>query len=105
MKHEKIVYWWRNLFMVPTGKTGKEFITKITQLLKAWVHDSSLKDIAFKVVMALPSLVLQKPRKKSKTKDHGVALKHRLTLWHDGNVLKILKEGATIQGTLTSVNT
>ena len=55
--------------------------------------------------MVLPSLVLQKPRKKSKTKDHGVGLKHRLTLWHDGNVLKILKEGATIQGTLTSVNT
>ena len=91
--------------MVPTGKTGKEFITEITQLLKAWVHDSSLKDIAFKVVMVFPSLVLQKLRKKSQTKDHGVALKHRLTLRHNGNVLNILKEGATIQGALTSVNT
>ena len=28
-----------------------------------------------------------------------------MTLWHDGDVLELLKEGATIQGTLKSVNT
>ena len=55
--------------------------------------------------MVLPSLLLQKPSEKSKTRDHCVALQRRLTLWHDGNVLELLKEGATIQGTLKSVNT
>ena len=48
---------------------------------------------------------LQKPCKKSKTKDHCAALQRRLTLWHDGNVLELLKESATIQVTLKSVNT
>ena len=55
--------------------------------------------------MVLPSLLLQKPCKKSKTKDHCAALQRRLTLWHDGNVLELLKESATIQVTLKSVNT
>ena len=54
--------------------------------------------------MVLPSLLLQKPCKKSKTKDCA-ALQRRLTLWHDGNVLELLKESATIQVTLKSVNT
>ena len=91
--------------MVPTSKTGKEFINKITRLLNAWVDDSSLKDIAFKAIMVLPSLLLQKPSKKSETKDHCEVLQRRLTLRHDGNVLEVLKEGATIQGTFKSVNT
>ena len=65
----------------------------------------SLKDIAFKAIMVLPSLLLQKPSKKSKTKDHCAALQRRLTLLHDRNVLELLKEGKTIQGTLISVNT
>ena len=39
--YEKIVYWRRNLFMVPTGKAGKEFINEITRLLNACVDDSS----------------------------------------------------------------
>ena len=56
-------------------------------------------------IMVLPSLLLQKPSKKSKTKDHCAALQRSLTLWHDGNVLELLKEEATIQDTLKSVNT
>ena len=102
MKHEKIVYWRRNLFTVPTDK---ELINESTRLLNAWVDDSSLKDIAFKPIMVLPSLLLQKPSEKFNTKDHCAALQRRLTLWHDGNVLELLKEGATIQGTLKSFNT
>ena len=49
--------------MVPTGKAGKEFSNEITLLPNAWVDDSSLKDIAFKAIMVLPSLLLQKPSK------------------------------------------
>ena len=66
--------------MVPVGKAGKEFINEITRLLKAWVDDPSLKDIAFKAIMVLPGLLLQKPSKNSKTNDHCTALQRRLTL-------------------------
>ena len=36
--YEKIVYWRRNLFMVPTGKAAKEVTNEVTQLLNAWVE-------------------------------------------------------------------
>ena len=36
--YEKIIYWRRNLFMVPTGKAAKEFINEVTRLLNAWVE-------------------------------------------------------------------
>ena len=90
--------------MVPTSKVSKEFINEITRLLNAWVDNLSLKDIAFKAIMVLPSLLLQKPSKKSKTEYQFTALQRRMTLWHDGNVLELLKESATIQVTLKSVN-
>ena len=57
--------------MVPTGKSGKEFVNEITRLLNPRVDNSSLKDIAFKAIMVLPSLLLQ---------DNCAALQHRLTL-------------------------
>ena len=91
--------------MVPRCKAGKEFINEITRLLNACVDNSSLKDIAFETIMGLPCWLLQKPSKKSKTEDHCAALQRRLTLWHDRNVLELLKKSATIEGTLKSVNT
>ena len=91
--------------MVPTSKVSKEFINEITRLLNAWVDNLSLQDIVFKAIMVLPGLLLQKPSKKSKTEYQFTALQRRMTLWHDGNVLELLKESATIQGTLKSANT
>ena len=91
--------------MLPTGKASKEFINETARLLNAWVDDSSLKYIAFKAIMVLPRLLLQKPSKKSKTDGHCAALQCRLTLWHDGNVLELLTEGAIMQGIWKSVNT
>ena len=49
--------------MVLMSKAGKEFINEITRLLNAWVDDSSLKDVAFKTIMVLPSLLLQNQAK------------------------------------------
>ena len=79
--YEKIVYWRKNLFMLPTGKSGKEYIAETTRLMNAWVEDSPLKDIAFTAIMVMPALLLQKPSKSSKSKDHGAALERRLLLW------------------------
>ena len=69
--YEKIVYWRKNLFLLPTGKAaGKRYIDETTRLLSAWVEDSIIKDVAFKAIMVMPSLLFQKPSKKSKSKDH-----------------------------------
>ena len=47
--------------------------------------------------LLLPLLVLQKPFRRSKAKDHVTALECRLTLWSDGCFDQLLKEGEAIQ--------
>ena len=64
--YDVIVYWRKNLFLLPTGKFGKSYIDENTRLMNAWVEDSPLKNIAFKAIMIMPSLLLQKPFKNSK---------------------------------------
>ena len=102
--YEEIVFWRRNLFLLPTGKAGKRYIDEVSRLMNAWVEDSPLKNIAFKAIMVMPSILLQKPSKNSKSKDHVKALERRLCLWNSGNILELLKESKAIQNNLQSIN-
>ena len=95
--YDIIVYWKKNLFMLPTGRAGKDYIDEITRLLNAWIQDSAMKHITFKAIMVTPSLILQKPSRNSKVKDHSEALRRRLILWRSGDLLQLFKEAETIQ--------
>ena len=53
----------------------------------------------------MPNLLLQKPSKNSKAKDHLKALERRLESWISDNLLELLKETETIQKSLRSTNT
>ena len=90
---------------MPTGKPGKCFIEETTRLLNSWTIESALKTIAFKAMMVMPSLLLQKPHKNSKSKEHFAALERRMELWKRGDLSELLKEGETIQKGLKSFNT
>ena len=48
----------------------------------------------------MPALLLQKPSRKSKAKDHKIALEKRMKLWEEGKILELLQEGKTIQDRL-----
>ena len=50
--------------------------------------------IALKAAMTLPILLLQKPHRTSKVKEHNKCIECRLSLWLDG---ALLDEGHTIQ--------
>ena len=95
--YENIVHWKRNLFMMPSCAAGKKYIEEIARLLKLWFQDSSLKTIALKAIQVAPALLLQKPSKTSKSKDHLVSLEMRLNLWKEGDISNLLHEGDTIQ--------
>ena len=69
--------------------------------MSEWLHDSPLKDIAFKAIMVMPSL---KPSQKSKSKDHLRVLERRLELWESGEVMELLKESDTIQKNMKATN-
>ena len=56
--------------MVPTGSAGKKFIDEISKILNLWTNNTPLKNIALKANRVMPVLLLQKPSKTSKAKDH-----------------------------------
>ena len=95
--YETVVFWRKNLFLLPSGKAGEKFIGEVSRLMSEWLHDSPLKDIAFKAIMVMSSLLLQKSSQKSKSKDHLTALERRLELWESGEVMELLKESDKIQ--------
>ena len=89
--YDIIVYWKKNLFMLPSGRAGKDYIGEITRLLNAWIQDSAMKDITFKAIMVMPSLILQKPSRNSKAKYYSEVLRRRMILWQSGDLLRLFK--------------
>ena len=65
--YKKIVFWKKDLFMLPTDAVGKNYITEVTKLVNQWVYYLPIKNIAFKAIHAIP-------RETSKSKDHINAL-------------------------------
>ena len=95
--YSEAIHWRRNLFNVPTGKVGKEFILELSRLIRAYAEHSALEVIALKVAMVLPMLLLQKPHPGSKSRDHCACLQQRLTSWKQGELADLLHEARTIQ--------
>ncbi|XP_057302766.1 uncharacterized protein LOC130636933 [Hydractinia symbiolongicarpus] len=76
----------------------------MTRLINLWIDDSPMKPITLKALHVMPSLLLQKPNKKSKSKDHTKALERRLILWENGELLKLFDEAVAIQERLQPPN-
>ena len=75
--YHEVSGWRRNVFLVPSGSAGKEFVDELTRLFNAYAQASALESVAFKLVMVGCTLLLQKPHMKSKTRDHVNALERR----------------------------
>ena len=45
--NETVVFWRKNLFLLPSGKVGRKFIGEVSRSMSEWLCDSPLKDIAF----------------------------------------------------------
>ena len=100
MIYGKVVYWKKNLFLLPTGKSGKLYIDESVKLLNSWVEGKAPHNIAFKAIMIMPNLLLQKPSKNSKAKDNLTTLERRMQSWLKGDLMELLDEGQTIQKNL-----
>ena len=56
--YERNAFWKKILFMLPTGAAAKKYISETTKLMNGWTNNSPLKDIAFKAIHIMPSLLL-----------------------------------------------
>jgi len=92
--YDQVVHWRNNLFMVPFGKAGTDFVTELSKVFQNY---NSMECIALKAAMVMPPLLLQRPHQNSKSHDHVICLERRLSLWRDGNILHLLNEGCSIQ--------
>ena len=93
------------VYMVPTGDSGKMFVNEITKLFVQWISCKPLKSIALKTIHVMSALLLQKPSRKSKTRDHLIALERQSRLWDEGNINESLDESKEIQERLPFTNT
>ena len=88
--YEEITTWKKNVFLVPYGKIGRDFIDQITLHINEWNNNTDNQHIALKAAIVLLAACLQKPSIKSKAKDHQNILAKRLALWKDGGITKLI---------------
>lgn len=97
--YSEIIHWKRNVFRIPSGKSGKAFIGDMAKLFQAFAK-TRIESFALTAAVILPLLLQQKPHKGSRIKgsrDHVQCLDRRLQLWHNGDVEGLLTKGCTIQ--------
>ena len=95
--YSEAVHWRRNIFMIPSGKVGKDYVREQARLFSAYAEKSALERVSLKAALVMPLLLLQKPHPKSKTKEHAQCLERRLKLWFLGSMKELAHECRTIQ--------
>ena len=63
----KLTTWKSNLFELPRGKIGKDYIEESVNLLRLFNQKTSWEPIALSMLQIFPVLMLQKPSARSKT--------------------------------------
>ena len=88
-----ITKWRKNIFPLPYGAAGKRFCAD--RLCKAYAERSELERVAIKALMVMEPLLLQKPHRRSKTKDHTACAV-------TGNLDSLFRECSALQEKLES---
>ena len=95
--YETVITWELNLFLVPRGRNGKEFIGELTRLLQLFNTRSPWESLGLHLAQVFVPLMLQKPSAKSKPKDHLKYLGNRIDKWRNGDINCLVAEGTAIQ--------
>ena len=98
--YEKVVTWRRNLFNVPLGSAGGDFVDVLTGLIKGFTNGSSLRPVAWKAVGVACHLLLQRPHDSKMMSNYSDHLRRRLTLWKSGRIDDLTTEGESLQDRL-----
>ena len=86
--------------ILPRSSAGRAFVSELARLFCSVGEGSALESIALKAIFVVCALVLQKPSRNSKERDHICHLERRLKLWKDGALDELLCEGRVIQSHL-----
>ena len=95
--YNEAICWTRNLFKIPSGKSGTMFVKELVRLIRAYAEGSSMESFALSAAMLMPILLLQKPHCKSKAKEHSTISLRRFDLWGEGKFDELMAESRQIQ--------
>ena len=82
--YDEVIHWKKSLFRLPSGKSGRAFVSELCRLFRAYASGSALECVAMKAIMVMPVLLLQRPHHWSRNDDNIVHLSHlsrRMDLW------------------------
>ena len=102
--YNEIVYWKRNLFELPKGSAGKEFIKEMINLINQWNTKSPNRQYCLSAMMVMPTLILQRTSSKCKSSEIKEHVKRRLDVWRNQGIDELLMECRSIQKRLTTSN-
>ena len=75
------------------------------QALSCLHKSSALEEIALKAATVMSVLLLQRPFRSSKPKDHSACLERRMSIRKKGDIKNLLTEGLTLQKRLPKLGT
>ena len=102
--YEKMTVWRRNLFTLPKGKWGKEFLQEMTNNIQRWCTKTSQRNISVKCIMIMPNLLLQQTSFKAKSSENKKTLERRLQMWRQEKISELTAECLTLQSKLDTPN-
>ena len=68
--YQEVTRWRRNIFYLPTGKAGENFIEELTKVINQFNTGSSFESVSLMMVTIMFPLLLQKPAPNYKSVDH-----------------------------------
>ena len=101
----EMVKWRRNLFQLPTGNVGNQFIEETIKVIRMFNSGSDLEPIALTMLMLMFPLLLQKPAPGSKVKTNITYLEKRLKWWREGQIELLFDECRAVQNRLEDAKT
>ena len=100
--YDEIIKWRKNFFKLPFGSSSKAIVEEACNLMTLYNTKPEWEGLAVKALIVFLPLVLQKPSKNSKAKDHKKHLERRLRMWREGLITSLLHEGEEIQKRLNN---
>ena len=92
--YSEIVTWRKNIFMLPRGRCGSDFIREVNRILGLFVNETPWKPTALLLIHVFMPIMLQLPSPKSKAKQNAKYLSERLQKWKSGDLDSLMKFSA-----------
>ena len=96
--YEEMTYFQKyNIFEPSQSNTLGQLVKEMTYQITHYNADAPINKLALKIIMIMPSLLLQKLHPKAKAQENNEAFKRRMKLWADGKSEELMNEDKAIQ--------